>query len=61
MIGGLVSSTVLTLLVLPTLYNLIEGAGERRRERRAARDADPHERSGGEEHPVTRRELRAKH
>ncbi|MFE2770994.1 efflux RND transporter permease subunit [Microbacterium resistens] len=33
-IGGLVSSTVLTLLVLPTLYNLVEGARERRRARR---------------------------
>jgi len=29
-IGGLVSSTFLTLLVLPTLYNLVEGARERR-------------------------------
>ncbi len=37
-IGGLVSSTVLTLLVLPTLYNLVEGAKERRTARR--RDAD---------------------
>jgi multidrug efflux pump subunit AcrB len=37
-IGGLVSSTVLTLLVLPTLYNLVEGAKERRAQRR--RDAD---------------------
>ncbi|MCX7522990.1 efflux RND transporter permease subunit [Microbacterium sp. STN6] len=34
-IGGLVSSTLLTLIVLPTLYNLVEGA----RERRAARTA----------------------
>nr|WP_275445020.1 efflux RND transporter permease subunit [Microbacterium aurum] len=34
-IGGLVSSTVLTLLVLPTLYNLVEGARERRAARRA--------------------------
>jgi multidrug efflux pump subunit AcrB len=33
-IGGLVSSTVLTLLVLPTLYNLVEGARERRAARR---------------------------
>ncbi|WP_019181530.1 efflux RND transporter permease subunit [Microbacterium yannicii] len=33
-IGGLVSSTVLTLLVLPTLYNLVEGAKERRARRR---------------------------
>ena len=36
-IGGLVSSTVLTLLVLPTLYNLVEGAKERRALRRAGR------------------------
>ncbi|MCP6423698.1 efflux RND transporter permease subunit, partial [Klebsiella pneumoniae] len=37
-IGGLVSSTVLTLLVLPTLYNLVEGAHERRLNRRIAGD-----------------------
>lgn len=36
-IGGLVSSTVLTLIVLPTLYWLVEGAKERRVEKRAAR------------------------
>lgn len=36
-IGGLVSSTLLTLVVLPTLYNLVEGARERRRARRAAK------------------------
>ena len=36
-IGGLVSSTVLTLLVLPTLYNLVEGAKERRAAKRTAR------------------------
>ncbi|MGK9149056.1 efflux RND transporter permease subunit [Plantibacter flavus] len=35
-IGGLVSSTVLTLVVLPTLYNLVEGFRERRALRRAA-------------------------
>ena len=34
-IGGLVSSTVLTLVVLPVLYFLVEGARERRAERRA--------------------------
>lgn len=33
-IGGLLSSTVLTLVVLPTLYNLVEGAKERRRARK---------------------------
>ncbi|MBN6190997.1 efflux RND transporter permease subunit [Aneurinibacillus sp. BA2021] len=33
-IGGLISSTVLTLIVLPTLYNLVEGAKERRHARR---------------------------
>jgi hypothetical protein len=30
-IGGLVSATLLTLFVLPTLYALVEGRGERRR------------------------------
>lgn len=35
-IGGLVTSTLLTLLVLPTLYDWIEG----RHERRAARDPE---------------------
>jgi HAE1 family hydrophobic/amphiphilic exporter-1 len=38
-IGGLVSSTLLTLVVLPTLYNLVEGARERRIARRAKRAA----------------------
>ncbi|WP_051973670.1 efflux RND transporter permease subunit [Cryobacterium sp. MLB-32] len=37
-IGGLVSSTLLTLVVLPVLYFLVEGARERRADRRAARD-----------------------
>ncbi len=36
-IGGLVSSTLLTLVVLPALYALVEGARERRAERKAAR------------------------
>ena len=36
-IGGLVSSTVLTLVVLPTLYYLVEGARERRLDRVASR------------------------
>ncbi|MBB5633252.1 HAE1 family hydrophobic/amphiphilic exporter-1 [Cryobacterium mesophilum] len=38
-IGGLVSSTLLTLVVLPVLYYLVEGAKERRIDRRAARAA----------------------
>jgi HAE1 family hydrophobic/amphiphilic exporter-1 len=37
-IGGLVSSTLLTLIVLPVLYYLVEGAKERRSDRRAARE-----------------------
>ncbi|QBR73251.1 efflux RND transporter permease subunit [Microbacterium sediminis] len=42
-IGGLVSSTFLTLIVLPTLYNLVEGARERRLARRGEGDvgSDP--------------------
>ncbi|UCR88468.1 efflux RND transporter permease subunit [Mycetocola spongiae] len=38
-IGGLISSTVLTLIVLPSLYNLVEGARERREAKRAAKAA----------------------
>jgi HAE1 family hydrophobic/amphiphilic exporter-1 len=47
-IGGLVSSTVLTLLVLPTLYNLVEGARERRQ---ARRDGDGGGDGGGSPRP----------
>ncbi|WP_430647307.1 efflux RND transporter permease subunit [Agromyces sp. GXS1127] len=36
-IGGLLSSTVLTLLVLPALYDLVEGGRERRRAKRSAK------------------------
>lgn len=36
-IGGLISSTLLTLVVLPTLYVAVEGARERRRVRKAER------------------------
>ncbi|MFJ3452773.1 efflux RND transporter permease subunit [Curtobacterium sp. NPDC090223] len=39
-IGGLVSSTLLTLVVLPGLYYLVERARERRADRRAA-EGDP--------------------
>lgn len=69
-IGGLVSSTVLTLLVLPTLYNLVEGAKERRAARRGDENADA---AAGAREPalvgagagataggLTRRELRAR-
>ena len=38
-IGGLISSTLLTLVVLPVLYYLVEGAKERRETRRAAKAA----------------------
>jgi HAE1 family hydrophobic/amphiphilic exporter-1 len=71
-IGGLVSSTVLTLIVLPTLYNLVEGAKERRRARHGGGEADadsadapaPTAPGGGtglvDESTLTRRELRAR-
>jgi multidrug efflux pump subunit AcrB len=39
-IGGLISSTVLTLIVLPTLYNLVEGAKERRQLRATSKGSD---------------------
>lgn len=35
-IGGLVSSTILTLVLVPTLYSLVEGAKERLRRRRGS-------------------------
>lgn len=38
-IGGLVSSTALTLIVLPVLYDLVEGGRERRRARKTAKAA----------------------
>ncbi|GAA3933044.1 efflux RND transporter permease subunit [Microbacterium soli] len=49
-IGGLVSSTVLTLIVLPTLYNLVEGAKERRAARRSARGGGGAADDGGDGH-----------
>jgi multidrug efflux pump subunit AcrB len=68
-IGGLVSSTVLTLLVLPTLYNLVEGARERRELRRSGGgaavppaggpDASPDDAAGADAgEPTSRRALR---
>ena len=42
-IGGLVSSTLLTLVVLPALYSVVEGFRERRAERRAEREATAEE------------------
>ncbi|MFS0895207.1 efflux RND transporter permease subunit [Microbacterium sp. 179-I 3D3 NHS] len=66
-IGGLISSTVLTLIVLPTLYNLVEGAKERRRARKsgdgsASTDAagDPLD-EGPAPQQLTRRQLRERH
>ncbi|MGO2050589.1 MAG: efflux RND transporter permease subunit, partial [Microbacterium sp.] len=50
-IGGLISSTVLTLVVLPTLYNLVEGARERRRARKAGPDAGNAGDAGGTDTP----------
>ena len=39
-IGGLVSSTLLTLVLVPTLYTMVENRKEKRRANRAARRAD---------------------
>ncbi|MEU6740945.1 efflux RND transporter permease subunit [Streptosporangium sandarakinum] len=39
-IGGLVSSTILTLVLVPTLYVMLEGAKERLRRRRGGGDGD---------------------
>jgi HAE1 family hydrophobic/amphiphilic exporter-1 len=48
-IGGLLSSTVLTLVVLPTLYHLVEAFRQRRRDRRAG-TAGPDRVDGAETH-----------
>lgn len=40
-IGGLVSSTALTLILVPVLYRLVEGAKERRAARRAQKNRTP--------------------
>jgi HAE1 family hydrophobic/amphiphilic exporter-1 len=47
-IGGLVSSTLLTLVLVPTLYTLVENRKERRREKRQAKRAA----KGGDATPV---------
>lgn len=67
-IGGLVSSTVLTLIVLPTLYNLVEGARERRRGRKGDAEGggadeahEPDAPESGAGRVLTRRELRGQH
>ncbi|WP_018187930.1 efflux RND transporter permease subunit [Microbacterium sp. 77mftsu3.1] len=57
-IGGLVSSTVLTLLVLPALYNLVEGAKERRAAKRGDVVPAVAGASAGTPAPLTRRARR---
>ncbi len=39
-IGGLITSTILTLLLVPALYTLVERRGERKRQRRARENDD---------------------
>src|SRR5699024_1749718 len=43
-IGGLISSTLLTLVIVPVLYRIAEGPGERKRGEEEQRLADPRER-----------------
>jgi len=52
-IGGLISSTVLTLVVLPVLYNLVEGSRERRRVKRASKRATGGKRANSGKRAVT--------
>jgi multidrug efflux pump subunit AcrB len=46
-IGGVITSTLLTLVVVPVLYTYIANGEERRRARRAARGGDPAIAPGG--------------
>ena len=55
-IGGLLSSTILTLVVLPTLYVAVEGARERRAARKAER-ARSHKHAAVEPEPETPRDI----
>ncbi|WP_058235224.1 efflux RND transporter permease subunit [Devriesea agamarum] len=49
-IGGLVSSTLLTLVLVPVLYRMVEGPGEKRRLRREAEQAERDRRATRERH-----------
>jgi HAE1 family hydrophobic/amphiphilic exporter-1 len=40
-IGGLITSTLLTLVLVPTLYTMVETTNEKRRQRRAGKHASP--------------------
>jgi HAE1 family hydrophobic/amphiphilic exporter-1 len=40
-IGGLITSTILTLVIVPTAYSLVEGGMERLKKSRAEREARP--------------------
>ncbi|NUS65278.1 MAG: efflux RND transporter permease subunit, partial [Saccharothrix sp.] len=42
-IGGLISSTLLTLVLVPTLYSMVEGRKERRQARKAERPVEQRE------------------
>jgi len=55
-IGGLISSTLLTLVIVPVLYRIAEGPGERRRVREEARLAALRERREQAEAEKRRRE-----
>jgi HAE1 family hydrophobic/amphiphilic exporter-1 len=48
-IGGLISSTLLTLVLVPTLYTMVENRAERRAQRRAARRETTVERTAAPE------------
>ena len=58
-IGGLLSSTVLTLVVLPVLYNLVEGGRERRRAKRDTKRATKGAAPRTVDKPSERRSARA--
>jgi HAE1 family hydrophobic/amphiphilic exporter-1 len=52
-IGGLITSTLLTLLLVPTLYAMLELRKERRAAKRAAKRAIPAPGDGGDDTPTT--------
>jgi HAE1 family hydrophobic/amphiphilic exporter-1 len=52
-IGGLVSSTILTLLLVPVLYTLSQRRGERKRQRQQQAEADAEAATDTAERPIT--------
>jgi HAE1 family hydrophobic/amphiphilic exporter-1 len=52
-IGGLLNSTILSLILIPTLYTMVEGRKERRQARKAAKKETPPTVEAAEKEPAS--------